>query len=154
MNPKLLSEKQRLDNLFEKFKDLTNDEEVAAHWSRYLCVLVSGFLENAIRVLAASYATARSHPNVANYVARHISSATNLNQERIGQVLGSFSQEWELLFRTSITDEQKDAIDSVIANRHNIAHGRSVGVSPARIKEYYSQVLVVVEMLENDCFSS
>lgn len=151
MNYKLHSEKQRLDHLFSRLKNFVNDEELAAHWSRYLCVLLSGFIENVLRALVTEYVSQMSHPTVSHYVSKQISSVTNLNEERIQQLLGSFSDSWRNTFDDKITDEQKAAIDSIVANRHNIAHGRSVGVSPVQIKEYYARVLEVVFILENDC---
>jgi hypothetical protein len=36
-------QKQRIDDLFKLSNDLPG--EVQAHWSRYLCILIAGFLE-------------------------------------------------------------------------------------------------------------
>src|SRR6266852_4659994 len=94
MNHRLYSEKQKLDQLFARLKHFVGDEELAAHWSRYLCVLLSGFIENILRVLVTDYARDKAHPNVSNFVAKQISSTTNLNEEKIEQLLGSFSQSW------------------------------------------------------------
>ena len=77
MNPILLSEKQRLDSLFDRVSKLPVDEEFHAHWSRYLCVLISGFIENAMRILLTEYSKNKSHPNVSNYVSKQIKGITN-----------------------------------------------------------------------------
>ncbi len=98
MNPILLSEKQRLDSLFDKISTLPVDDEIHAHWSRYLCVLVSGFIENAMRILLTEYTKNKSHPNVSNYVSKQIKGITNLNNEKILQLLGSFDSEWRNAF--------------------------------------------------------
>ena len=153
MHPILYSEKQRLDTLFSRLKEFLGDEELAAHWSRYLCVLLSGFIENTMRILLTSFAKEKSHPYISNFVAKNLSSITNLNEQRIQQVLGSFSESWRQIFEKLITDEQKDAVNSVLANRHSIVHGRSVGISPVRITEYYKQVLQIVDMIETDCIT-
>ena len=151
MNKQLLSEKQRLDNLFNQISALPIDDELLAHWSRYLCVLVSGFIENALRILITDYAHRKSHPNVSNYVAKQIKGITNLNEEKILQLLGSFSSDWRELLEGRITDDQKDAINSVVANRHNIVHGRSVGITITRVKEYYERILKVLSVIESQC---
>ena len=153
MNQVILSEKQRLDILFVRLKSFLGDEEAAAHWSRYLCVLLSGFIENAMRILLSEYAKARSHPNISHFVSHSISGLTNLKEERMQQILGSFSDAWRTDFAQMISDEQKDALDSVIANRHNIVHGRSVGVSPVSIQTYYARVLEVLDLIENKCLT-
>jgi len=151
MNFRLYSEKQKMDQLFARLKDFIDDDELAAHWSRYLCVLLSGFIENSLKILITEYTNKKSHPNVSNYVSKQISFITNLNYERIQQLLGAFSDNWRSNYEANITDEQKDAIDSIVANRHNIVHGRSVGVSPVQIKEYYTSVLKVVNIIEDKC---
>ena len=79
MHPQLLSEKQKLDHLFSQLSSFAGAEEIQAHWARYLYVLVSGFIENAIRVLINSYVDKHSHPRVASYVSTQIKGITNLN---------------------------------------------------------------------------
>ena len=151
MNPKLHSEKQRLDNLFAQVDSLSLAEEQLSHWARYLCVLVSGFVENAIRVMITEYTRERSHPYVSSYVAKQIRRITNLNETKIVHLLGTFSTDWRQTLEAKITDQQKDAIDSVVANRHNIVHGRSVGITLVRMKEYYKRVIEVVDLIETEC---
>lgn len=153
MNPILLSEKQRLDSLFDRISTLPIDDEIHAHWSRYLCVLISGFIENAMRILLTEYTKNKSHPNVSNYVSKQIKGITNLNNEKILQLLGSFDSEWRNVIEQKITDAQKDAIDSIVANRHNIVHGRSVGITVPRVKNYYHRILAVIDAIESDCLS-
>ncbi len=153
MNPRLLSEKQRIDSLFDRISTLPVDEEFHAHWSRYLCVLISGFIENAMRILLTEYSKNKSHPNVSNYVSKQIKGITNLNNEKILQLLGSFDSEWRNVIEQKITDAQKDAIDSIVANRHNIVHGRSVGITVPRVKNYYLCILAIINTIESDCLS-
>ena len=153
MNPILLSEKQRIDNLFDRISELPVNDEFHAHWSRYLCVLISGFIENAMRILLTEYSKNKSHPNVSNYVSKQIKGITNLNNERILQLLGSFDSKWRTVVEQKISDAQKDAIDSIVANRHNIVHGRSVGITITRVKNYYLSILSVISTIESDCLS-
>ncbi len=60
-------QRQRLDDLFSKARALP-DAEMQSHWCRYLCVLVSGFVENAVRISYAELARKRSDPTVADFV--------------------------------------------------------------------------------------
>lgn len=41
----VVSFEHRLDSLFERIIDLGDDLEMQANWAKYLCVLVSGYLE-------------------------------------------------------------------------------------------------------------
>jgi hypothetical protein len=82
----------------------------------------------------------KAHPNVANYVNNRLKDVTNLNNEKIKQLLGSFNSDWVKIINENILDDQKDAIDSILANRHQIAHGKSVGITYARVVRYYLAV--------------
>ena len=46
---------------------------------------------------------------------------------------------------------RKDAIDSIMANRHLIAHGKNSGISLVRVKDYLEKSIEVIEFIENQC---
>ena len=64
----VLREKQKIDAIFDLIKRLEADEELLAHWAKYLCVLTSGFIENSLRIMLTFYAKNRTTPQVSNYV--------------------------------------------------------------------------------------
>ena len=144
-------EKQRLDGIFALITQLEANDELLAHWAKYLCVLTSGFIENSLRIILTRYATDKASSEVSNFVESCVKGVTNLNEERIGQLLGAFSSEWRVRFVQKRTEMQKSAIDSVIANRHLIVHGRSVGLTIARMKEYYREVVKVITLVDEEC---
>ncbi len=154
MNPLILSHRQRLDHLFAKIS-LTSNPADQSEWSKYLCVLVSGFIEESLRVLLEEYTNKHSAPNIQNFVKKQIDSITNCKTTRILEVLGKFNQKWAEEFtikiqeRSDKTDEIKNSIDSVITNRHTIAHGGNVGITYARIQTYYNNIKKAVEILED-----
>jgi hypothetical protein len=143
----LWSAKQRLDSSFELANTLPRDEEILAHWARYLCVLTSGLIELGVRVVLSEFSRRKAAPEVARFAATRIEWLMNLNTEKIRGAVGSFSPEWRDDFDSIITDEQKDAIDSIVANRNNIVHGRPVGISYAVVKRYYEQSWEVLAWL-------
>jgi hypothetical protein len=143
--------KHRLDSIFALAKKQGHDEEALAHWASYLCVLTSGFIEVSLRATLNEYATARSHADVANYVEGRLEGITNLNEERVYQLLNSFQPRWATTFRQKRSDPQKDALDSVVANRNLIAHGRSVGLTLVRMNDYYNEIVAVLHLIESEC---
>jgi hypothetical protein len=147
----VVREKQKIDHIFKLAGQLEPDEELLAHWAKYLCVLTSGFIENSLRIILTQFAKNKANQQVANFVESRIRMITNLNEERIGQLLGAFSSEWRDKFTGKRTDAQKAAIDSVIANRHLIAHGQSVSLTLARMKEYYTEVVKTITMIDEEC---
>lgn len=151
MNPEVSREKQRIDHIFKLSKQLNPDPELLANWAKYLCVLTSGFIENSLRIILAQYAADKATPQVANFVESKIKGITNLNEERIAQLLNSFSSDWRERFIKKRTDSQKASIDSVIANRHLIVHGRSVGLTLVRMKDYYKEVVEAIMLIDEEC---
>jgi HEPN superfamily RiboL-PSP-like protein len=97
--------------------------------------------------------SSKSHPNVANYVNKQIKAITNLTETRVRQLLGSFSKDWVELFEESISGEQKAAMDSIVANRHLIVHGRSVEITYVRVGGYYKHIKEVITIINDKCTS-
>jgi len=154
MLPDVFREKQRIDAIFGLVAQFEADEEILAHWAKYLCVLTSGFIENSCRIILTQYAKGKASPNVSNYVESCVGGITNLNDEKITQLLGAFSSQWRERFSKKRTEIQKLAIDSVIANRHLIAHGRSVGLTLARMKDYYKEVVKAITLIDEECVNA
>lgn len=142
--------KARLDATFLRVSTLPYDDlEIRSDFARYLCILVSGFIENAVKILATEYCRARSQPPVGNYAGSQLGRLRNLNSERLGQVLGSFERAWRDEFVNFLEGPRKDALDSVLSLRNQIAHGESVGLTYVRMQEYYSRVKEIVSFLDN-----
>ena len=148
MNSQIVSHRQKIDYILSEIASVSNDE-IKAHMSKYLCVLISGYIENAVRLLLDEYVRKRSNENVATFVSKKIKRLNNLNENDILELLGIFSSDWAEKFSTKLTPEQKDAFDTVVANRNLIAHGASSGISYIRIKEYYPRVVQGIEIIDN-----
>ena len=127
INLDVIRAKQRVDHLFTQTRFVSGDLEIQSHWARYLCVVVSGFLESSVRQLYASYGRRRASPQIARFVDSQLKFFQNPKTEKILELARSFDSTWETELRTAAGGEPKDAIDSIVANRNNIAHGESVG---------------------------
>lgn len=141
----------RLDVVFTKVGSLTGDLELQAHFSRYLCVLVSGFLETSIRTILSQYASDKSAPNIARFVDGQLKSFQNPRMSNIVNLTRAFSEQWADQIDASTQGELKDAVDSIVANRHLIAHGEDVGISYVSVKDFYGRVVRVLEILDKHC---
>ena len=140
--------RQHLDYLFKRVASVSGDIEFQAYWAQYLCVLTSGFIENSVRNLYTRYAKVGSNAFVANYVSHELQSFQNAKAERILELTKLFNPEWEVALRNFMKDKRKDAIDSVVNLRHQIAHGRSVSVTFARIRDYYQSSVEVIDFID------
>jgi hypothetical protein len=140
----------RLEAVFERAAAVT-DLHTQADLARYLCVQVAGYLEQATRHIYGDYASAAAAPSVSRYVERRLSYFTNANAQRLCELAGDFDSGWRQNLEGFLEGERKDAIDSVIANRHQIAHGSDVGLTYRRISTYFAHVADTVEFLEHQC---
>ena len=137
--------KRKLDDTFARFDLLPEDElELRADFARYLCVLVSGFMERAIAEHVMEGCRG-SIPIVVRFVESRLGRFQNANAKKIAQLVGSFSQPWKRELEDFYEEGGKEAIDSVVALRNQIAHGTPVGLTYSRIKDYYEQIMAVID---------
>ena len=118
-NRDVASYQKRLNDLFARGEKIA-DIELQSHWSRYLYVLVSGFLEVSVRAIYSEYARKRSIKTIGRFVGRRLQALQNPNMERILEVTGAFSEEWQERLQKETEGELKDAIDSIVAIRNQV----------------------------------
>jgi hypothetical protein len=141
--------RKRLDAAFGRMPSSSAEPELQADFAKYLCVLVSGFFENAIVALILDYVERRSAPEIMTYVERQLSRWTNPNAEKIATLFGAFRPEWKDSLDSFLVDQRRDSVNSLVALRHQIAHGASVGTSLSQIKSYYTVIIEVLNHLSN-----
>ena len=139
--------KSRLDATFGRLPSPSADVEVQSDFAKYLCVLVSGFFENAVVALVLDFAERRSSPEVSAFVERQLQHWTNPNTEKVCTLLGAFSADWRKRAETFLIDERKESVNSLVALRHKIAHGESVSTSLSQVKAYYGTILEVIDFI-------
>lgn len=149
--PHRTERKKHLDRLFAEVKKFNADDELASHLSKYLCILVSGYIESSVREIMYDYAKNKSHQNVANFVLSKLKRLGNPKIDPILQLVGSFSVEWRKSVENEIDDELKDAVDSIVTNRNQIAHGVDIGITFGRINDYYEKTVKVIKIIETRC---
>jgi RiboL-PSP-HEPN len=146
-NRRISQNKDRLDNLFEQAKQI-KDVEMLGHWSRYLCVLVSGFIETSIQAILLDYADKKSAPEISHFVSQQVRDFQNAKMSKILALLGDFSPTISASIEAATDGELKESVDSIVQNRHQIAHGQTTGISLVTVKKYYENVVKVLEIVE------
>lgn len=149
MNYKTQQYIQQLDRQYEKVKQV-EDDEIKSMLTKFLCVRTSGLLENYIKSRIGDYTQGRVPKEINRYISQKFKDVTNLKCNRLKDVLDSFSNEWSEEFLTYLEEheQQKNSIESLITNRHNIAHGQNVGMSFSILEQYYEDVKAVITKLE------
>ena len=130
-----------------------DDLELQGHWGKYICILSAGFLENAISQVYMPLVSGSASPAVSNFTNRMLEKIQNPKASKFVEVARSFKKEWgddlEAYFNSDI--ELKDAIDSIMQNRHLIAHGKNTSVSIVKVKDQIEKSVEVIEFIENQC---
>jgi len=151
-NRELSRQIQQLTALINKTDQASaGDPEMQAHWAKYICVLSAGLLENALSELYTEYAQGAASGAVAAYVRANISKIQNPKTSRYVEIASTFKKEWGEELAAYASEGRKEALDSIMTNRHLIAHGKQSDISMARVKEYLKKSIELIEVVEEQC---
>ncbi|PZO41986.1 MAG: hypothetical protein DCF17_09790 [Shackletoniella antarctica] len=141
---------QSLKFLLKKTSQISGDDsEVQSHWAKYICILSAGLLENSIYEIYREFVENASSKPVSNFATATLYKIQNPNATRFIEISRSFNPLWaDELEKYLSEDGRKEAIDSIIANRHKIAHGKPSNISLSRIREYLEKSIQVLSFLE------
>jgi hypothetical protein len=142
------SKRKRIAYLLDNVPvDPSGSLEMQSHWARYTCVIISGYIEETVKELCRSYAEDRCTPETLNYITAQLRFFQSANTEEISDLLMRFSKTWQSQFEAYVTDERKQAINSVIGNRHRVAHGLDCSVTVRQLKEWYPRINDVIDFI-------
>lgn len=150
--------RDRLDRLFAQTGDLS-DDELKTHLAQYLCVRVSGFLQQSIRSILSEHAQAPTmgyEGRVSDYmewerkefVDVRLKAFQNPNAYNISVLIRSFDRNCAIRLHESLTPEMIAAITSVNTHRNRIAHGEDTILSFAQVKNYYEKIKETIALIE------
>lgn len=156
MNQHYMERKNHIDSLFKIVDTIQGDEEIdneiKSCLAKYLCVIVSGFVETSIQNIYSEYTKKRAQPNVTNYVSRKLTGFQNPKIGKILELSGGFCKSWASELEVLIKNEEiGDSINSLVENRNHIAHGIDIAITYSRIKSYYSNSLKLLKLIDKQC---
>ncbi len=134
----LLEVERRLRSIDLTIRSLRNvsiDEALMAIIFQHLCIRMSGNLE--VCIILNEYTRGKANPQVRRAVEKMMGTFQNPKCQRITNLLSNFNSDWGIRFdQFAASEELKDKIDSIAANRNLIAHGRDTGISATRIADF------------------
>lgn len=144
--------KSRITNLFKSYED--SDPESQAHNAKYLAVLVSGYLEQAVKELLLHYAFQGSRPQISRYIEETWPISRNMNTKNINDILGHFNLKWSEDFLSWLEqdDNRKSNINSIVRWRNGIAHGQesnTTGVTLVSVRNAFSTISDLVSLIDD-----
>jgi hypothetical protein len=139
----------RIRDLISKTKqnDFAESLELKAALASHICVLLSGLIETTIRTVCGEHCSEKCEVRVANYVNSQLGLFRNPKWQSILQLLAQFDPDWRKSIEQRCTDEIKLAVDSVVNNRNQIAHGNQVQLTPHMVDEYAKSVFQFVAVV-------
>jgi hypothetical protein len=143
--------RQQLDATFLRGSSLPQEPEILSDFARYLCILVSGYLEQSVIEILLEYTRKNSNGRVQKNVESRLRQLTNLKTKRMIDTLGSFDSAWAKSLEVYLVDEYKDAVNSIVDLRNAISHGRYEGITMHRMGDYYVLIKAVVDRISQVC---
>ena len=114
--------------------------------------VATAFLENALKEVYSDYVRSCSSPAVADFVEARLVAIQNPKAGRFLETAGAFRRVWASDLEVFLDDDgRREAIDSIMANRHLIAHGKDSGITLSRVKDYLAKSVRVIEFIEAQC---
>ena len=113
---------------------------------------MAGFLENAIAEVYGSFVKTAASEAVANFSSSVLSRVKNPKAKVFLDIARSFKSQWADDLKQFVEEEnRKEAIDTIMANRHLIVHGRDSSITVARVVTYLDKCVEVIEFIERQC---
>lgn len=151
-NSELNTQINRINQLIAKAKELEPDDELRSHLTKYICVLCSGFIENSIFHAFSDIAENSCEPSVVlTYAKSQLYKIQNANSEKIRGLAKAFNPDWHDPLKAYLQEENRGAaINYILKDRHNIAHGRDSDITIIKLEGYLNKTIEVIKYLENN----
>jgi len=151
-SPAIRSQHDQLVSFIEKCaNDHSLDVFMLGHLGRYSCVSAAGFVENSLGEVFVDFIKQGSRKQVANFAIDTLRKIQNPKSYRIVEVAGRFHESLgsELaIFLDADNKKRRDSIDSIMNNRHLIAHGKTSSITLSRVKAHLADVHDVIVFIE------
>jgi hypothetical protein len=143
--------RRKLSAVFARAREVTklsDLEESQADYARYLCVLVSGFIERAVTEIVLAYAHGKVAAPLRSFLEASLKRLTNIDKDRLLILVGSLDAGWRAQLESYVIDERQAAINSIVGLRNDIAHGGGGSLSLSQVEKYWIAVQEVIEKVE------
>lgn len=142
----VIQEERRVNEAFERARGVDGLNPLSADIARYLVILVAGWMEQSAFELARARCRRDASGPVQLFSLSHLSQTRNARLDVLLDIVGRFDQGWRDQLDRSITIDKKDAINSIIGLRNEVAHGNpwATNASVARVSQYFESCSTVI----------
>ena len=150
-NVRLITKQKQIEDLFAEVGAFSGEPVVKAYLTYYLCIRVSGFIEDCIRSIFSEYVDVNSQNFVTVFVGEKLKKIPNPTWDAIIALAKDFDDGWYTQLKHSVGKPYRDALDSIVSNRNIIAHGGTSSITLSELEGYYRDAINVVNELERIC---
>ena len=122
--------------------------------TQYALIRACGTIEYVYRSIVADFFSQFNIPQIETYLDKNIRSGSmSADYDNIRKLLKTFDPQWDSSFNNSVQlhyDGQRmiSSIKSLVNNRHLFAHGRPPTATFNDIKQYYSDAVTLIQLLD------
>ena len=112
------------------------DEELRAELTKYLCILIASLIEKKCTERIARFVASKSAPVIEGFVLNQLSRIPKVAGKDIRDLFRRFNADVAEAWYEDLSDENRDALDSIKSNRNLLAHGDYIGLSLGQLMGY------------------
>lgn len=122
--------------------------ELEAYLAKYLTVFICGIYEAAIEAIVNEMASSAGSKELENFVSRAVDKTfRNPDVGNICELLRKFNPDWSQELK-AMDSANLQALDSIVTNKNNIAHGVPCSITLSEIQESYKASRPVIEKID------
>jgi hypothetical protein len=148
-----LDRKREIERLFDAYDRFPADQaDLRRHWIQYLVVRIAGFLETSVSFIYNEYAADKASRRIRSFVSYRLEKPGNLRMDRVAKLVKEFGDDWysELTEHADI-DQIEAAVNSIVSNRNNVAHGEDISVGIVQLRSYFDWAVALLDFLIAQC---
>ncbi|WP_329788689.1 HEPN domain-containing protein [Lentzea sp. DG1S-22] len=152
------SARHQIERLKESLEELyirsdpknVGDPEIASDLGNYLCVRVSGYIEQASGVIFRDYCHKNAGGAVQHFAVSWLDRMPNMSADPLIKLVSRFSKELASELEEFLGEEERRGrLNALVGVRNDVAHGRQQGLSRERAWSYFELAEEVIEWLLN-----
>lgn len=141
---------KKINETLARAKKQAIGSQEQSDYAKYLCILVSGYLEKSITSKLMQYCDSKSNNRVSRFAESKLKHMTNMKYEKILELLKSFDSSWGDIFEKKVDDKKRDQVNGLVGLRNAISHGGNNSITINNIEDMFDTIKNVV----NDFYES
>ena len=144
-----------LNDIEARINALPSLDKGIKYFTNYALIKACGTVEFVYRSIVADHFSQLSNSRIDTYLDTTIRQGSNsATYDNMKKILNKFDAQWGKNFQTAVNGNPKGqqfigASNSLVTNRHNFAHGRVPTATFLEIKQYYTDVVSLVQIFDS-----